>query len=529
MMIQSPSPTVLRTARHVRARIRFGISLLEVIFATGVLLIGLLGLAAVLPIASNNALRSINNDRAKEAYLNQANLRSVLGLDDLAQMDSYFTAENSKSKFVSETQAYKQYKKLYIQWQNDYEAWLENQDPNKGPAPPAPPPQPRPERFPIRNASTVGDLPDAFCIDPWFLTAANTIRDDAPTTVDGTGIQLNYYDRTVFPCYDDYYPIDISPSAEISVPRPQAAWSFGADSLRRMPRVGISSITSAGFHETSARDRDTIALILNPEDKSMFPGLALLRTPPVDPDPNNPDTLLRRRVSSTLDGRYSYLMTVRSNGTGNVVVFRDRQIVIDPTTRDYNSKHNLAPYEALPFASGNIPLNQRTFSDERVGYVTYVDRIFRGNGGSFTFDVSAFVDPSVNVGDWIMLMRRDFSPPVPGDPLPVPGDLKFTWCRIASVDEGPTLSGSTYRTKITVRDVNWLFHPIQDFHQFLGSGPYPGGQSGAGNPNGWNGRVYDYSVVGKNRDNPGNTGTAGDPLYGTQVVLMKNIVSVQSF
>lgn len=509
------SPMIKERSRS-RLRIRrtmLGISLLEVIFATGVLLIGLLGLASVLPVASNNALQSLNNDRAKQAYQNQAALRSVLGLDNLSQMDSYFRGENSQS-------AYELAKREYVQWKADYERWQANGGPNQDPPVPPPTPKPRPEQFPIRTVATLADLPDAFCIDPWFLTAANTLRDDATPN-------RNHYDRTLFPCYEDHYPINASPSDPFVPPTPSAgtyAWSFGADPLRRLPRVGISNITSAGFHEAMAKDQDTIALVLNPDDKSLFPGIAIKRSP----------VSRGRRTTSILNGRYSYLMTVRRNGTGNVVVFRDRQIVINPTSKDYTQRHPLTPYDALPFATGNIPLPRRTFSDERVGYVTYVDRIFRGNGGSFTYDLSAYVDPTVDVGDWIMLIRRDYSPrnpsalPVP-IPDPVPGELKFAWCRIASVDEAPTLSGNTYRTKVTVRDVNWSFHPIQDYHQFLGSGPYPGARSGQSPPSGWNGRVYDFSAVGSKRTNLGNTGTQGDPLYGTSVVLMKNIVSVQSF
>lgn len=460
---------------------RMGISLLEVIFAMGVLLVGLLGLAAILPIATNNALQSLNRDRAQQAYLNQAAMRSALGVDDVSKMSTFFEAVTNGDVF-------------------DEQADAARRNPNNPNVPP-------PERYITTPVATTNDLPEAFCVDPWFLTTANTLR---------YADNRNYYDRGLFPCYDDHYDPGLSPSSARPAIPTNEAWSIGSNSNRRLKRIGISSVTSPAFHGALAKDRDTISVVLNPEDKGQAPGLFIKRT-------NS-----GRRSNSMLSGRYSYMMTVRRNGTGNVVVFRDRQVTVNPTA-DYFNRHNLTPYTALPATESNIPLEQRTYSDERVGYVSYADRIFNGAGGSFEYEISRFVDPTVSVGDWLMLARRDYGVRPALNASPSRGELQFAWCQITSVDEEPKLEGDIYRTKVSVRDVSWQFHPIQAYQEFLGAGPYPG-RNIAPPPTGWNGVVYDKSAVNGNRNrNPGHTGTLGDPLYGTIVVLMKNVVSVQNF
>jgi hypothetical protein len=50
---------------------RGGLSIMEVIFAVGVLLIGLLGIASILPVAANNANNALRSDATTAAIENQ--------------------------------------------------------------------------------------------------------------------------------------------------------------------------------------------------------------------------------------------------------------------------------------------------------------------------------------------------------------------------------------------------------------------------------------------------------------------------
>lgn len=462
---------------------RRGISLVEVIFATGVLLIGLMGLAAVLPVATNNARRSLESDRSKEVFLNQDANRALRGLQDVSLLDSYFKGENSLTTFTAKKQAFL--------------------SPPSGTLPGEPP-----SVFPTINVVGVSDLPPVFCIDPWFLTAANTLRDD--TTSDGVIYPgCNGYDRSLFPCYDQAYDPTQSPSNEL-IRNP--AWSG-----RRMPRISISSVTSVAYNEVMAKDFDAIRVVLNPDDKSLPSALFVKRA-------NDGLT----RTSTSLAGNYSYLMTMRRNGTGNVVVFKDRQVVIDPagdfglndvlqrqvppeSKATETPRHKLTPYDAATFAEINQSIDRQTFSDERLGWVTYAKNVLRGSGGSFEFKTSAYVDPNVAPGDWVMLLRRNYSYSSAG---PVEKDLAFAWCQVSSVDEPAVLEGSYYRARITVQDVSWIFHPLQTYNRFSGSGPYRPNTP----PKGWDPASEVY-------DGDGN----GEYRYGTLVVLMKNIVTVRSF
>lgn len=450
---------------------RSGISLLEVIFATGVLLIGLMGLAAVLPVATNNARRSLESDRSKEVFRNQDANRSLRGLKDVSLLSSYFGGESSLANFNATKQAF-----LY---------------PSQTPVPT--PPGKEPAIYPSFDVATTSDLPSVFCIDPWFLTAANTLRDDVNS-------RLNGYDRSVFPCYDEQYNPAQSPGSPL---QRSAAWAG-----RRMPRVSISSIKSVDYNEVMAKDFDSIQVVLNPDDNSLPPGLFVKRA-------NDGLT----RTSTALSGRYSYLMTMRRNGTGDVVIFKDRQVVIDPAG-DYGLKdvlqqqassgprHRLTPYTIAEFEEQkNQSPDRRAFADERVGWVTYAKQVLRGSGGSFEFRTSKYVDPNVQPGDWVMLLRRNYN-------TSGMRDLEFAWCEVSSVDEPAVLENDTYRSRITVKDVSWLFHPVQTYNRFSGSGPYPPNSS----PRGWDpaSEVYDGDL---------NSQYA----YGTLVVLMKNVVTVRSF
>ena len=60
-----------RLPASVASAPRRGISIMEVLFAVGVLTIGLVGVAMILPVATNNASSSLRDDRSAEEVSNR--------------------------------------------------------------------------------------------------------------------------------------------------------------------------------------------------------------------------------------------------------------------------------------------------------------------------------------------------------------------------------------------------------------------------------------------------------------------------
>ncbi|TWU07648.1 type IV pilus modification PilV family protein [Stieleria varia] len=482
---------------------RHGLSIMEVLFAIGVLTVGLLGIASILPVATGNAKRTLDLDRAVEEVNNRvsADLARISG-----KVEGLIVANNSVTGFNTSRQRY--------------------------------------------VTVPYAEAPDAFCIDPWFLFAGDNLRNDTGSMPD---TQINGYDRTLFPCYDSgYQPILASPSAPMSFSRPMG-WNGP-----RMPRValpfdGAGSIASFASAASSARSADNLAVIAA-TDNTKAPGLFVKAT--------NGNTSLSR---ATVSGKYSSMVMMSRSAPGSdmfnasVVTLRDRELLINPssmpisysptrqvfanlgTNPGNHPAFNLTPFTAAAPDAINPAPNELVYPNETVGYVTYTPGPIRGGGGGeFTYRHSAFANPQIGTGDWVLLMRREYSvapgaippggvggPPATKpypQPAAVPGPLKFAWYRVTNVTQQPTLDDTTnptfYETSITVRGADWLFHPAQIYDPVLNYlPPYPNGPAHGGfYPADLNPDVpaYDFSVV-------------GHPDFGTTIVLMPNVIGVQTF
>ena len=473
---------MMHHSRFVRRRC--GISLMEVIFAMGVLLLGILGLASILGVASNNAQQSLTSDRT--AQLN-SNLLATVKLNGL-------TGSSTGSEFIS--------------GRNVPATGADAGD-----------------RFVMHPPGDT--FPNAFCLDPWFLTNADPIR---PGTA-------NAYDRTLFPCYDDRYDPTTTPTEEFTPPATPSASAVNvlsrlpdsplynpiadADAMRRLPRIGLGNIGNAKLRELDAHDRDTINLIRQAEDRNAPPSLFLTRRA-------SPSTFLDRSTSR-MRGRFSYMVTARSNGLsfeGNVVIFRDREVVVD-VAGDFGGasarpRHQLTGYVAVDALENNIPVDSQAYDGERIAVVTVANDIIQRRG-TFTYEIHRSMDPRVVVGDFLCLIRRDYRiDPATGFAVGVPTGLQVGWFEVRVIDEAPILVGDVYRSTVTVSGPQWVFHPVQgydnngttgDTTDDTGFGPYLAGSAPAGSAAA---PAYDAGV---------NT----DQLFGTIAVLMRNVVAVRRF
>lgn len=483
----------------LRSSSRHGLSIMEVLFAIGVLTVGLLGIASILPVALDNARTALDSDRSVEEINNRAALE-LARIGD--RMDRITVANNSRVAFESTNTVWsgRRYRELGL-----------------------------------------ADFPSEFVIDPWFLFASDNLRDDSGPNPDAN---RNAYNRGLFPCYDARYePITLSPSASIG----NSTWD-----TPRLARVALPLADSAGhpsylLAEQLARNADDLSLI-QATDSTKAPGLFVKQanSPAVSP------------ATTEVSGHYSSIVMMRRTSASNlyeatVVTMRDRQVLISPsdmpipnsgnppaifpTVGSPHPAFNLTPFVAAAPDTRNPPNSSLVYEGETLGYVTYAPSPFvGGGGGEFSFRHSAFSSPDIRSGDWVLLMRREYgvnpndvtpisnsSPPYP-EPTGIPGRLLYEWYRVSSVSQPPTLDDEDnptyYETTITVRGADWVFHPSQihtDDFGFLP--PYPNFQTNSNiyppllnsiRP------VYDSSVV-------------GHPKLGTVIVLMPSVVGVQKF
>ena len=503
---------------------------MEVLFAIGVLTIGLLGVAHILPVATNNAANALKTDRTVE----EVNNRVATDLAELrGSFESVIVAENSLTRFDVTRRRYREVNTASFGAAiAAYEA--------------------RPALVPDQP-----NLPDAFCIDPWFLSAAATVRDDDPAGMN-PDTNRNGYDRTMFPCFDPrYHPISFSPSASIASSSP-LQWDGP-----RFTRVSLSFDGSSGFLSSLTSRASTLRAdglsIVHPEDSSRPPGIFVQRSG------NGLNSLARNTVSSNFS---SIVMMSRIQQGSNlfnaaVVTMEDRQVVTVPNGGAL--AHQLTPHTVFDPSIENQPPPddaEKLFPGEQLGYVSFADRPFGfGGGGEFTFRTNAFVKPDVGDNDWIMLMRRDYhrvpdvvdySTATPSvvttiAPTVVPGALHFAWYRIADVVQEPTLdsTGSYFQTTLSVRGPDWIFHPIQTVVQaapVIYGPPYYGLTTGVApaqvQPQPTWGTPPSFNLDNMPARGAGPAPNVGStPLsafyehqdYGTFVVIMPDVVSVRQF
>ncbi|KAA5540693.1 hypothetical protein FYK55_20085 [Roseiconus nitratireducens] len=477
---------------------RSGLSIMEVLFAIAVLTIGLLGVASILPVATNNAANAIQIDRSIEEINNRV-------ATDMANLESAFTevivANNSLQAFNASSLRFNQ---LSTQEFGNHLTQYENNLAAGAPAQP--------------------QMPDAFCIDPWFLSASNTLRNDlAAAPYDNR----NNYDRTVFPCYDPrYQPIDVSPSAALSASM-TLDWDTPRFTRIAIPFEGSTGVLSAASAQSTTRRSDDFSVVI-PDDTTRGPGLFVQR------GGNAAGSLAKNTVSS----RYSSIVLMSRSAPGSnlfdgaVVTMRDRQVVTVPGG-GAGLAHNLAPYTATDPSVVNGPPpadSELLYPGEQLGYVTLSDRpIVGGGGGEFVFRTSRYVKPELNDGDWLMLMRREYvrDPASGATPTIIPGALKFAWYQVSDVIVAPTLvtvgGVTSYQTQIAVRGRDWVFHPIQQ-QPFASSyaAPYYGNPT---QPSWGNAPAFDYDVMPRT----GNPAGYEHQDYGTLVVIVPKVVSVKRF
>ena len=479
-------------------RSRNGLSIMEVMFAIGVLVIGLLGIASILPVAARNASNALQADATTAAVENQVSNAIARITSNLTHVDvpsnSLVAYSGTASPYFpgfgpySGLAPYPSFPSGATTFgNNQIEFGIGNfynrvslQTPilrttisgTRVPAVTGIPVNGTAAGYRGLNFATVAPAAAAFpsdidwfydpistqpnsvpvprpsfCIDPAFLTAASNLRDDRAALGNRN---VNGYDRTRFPCYDMNYDPTASPGDVLS------SASFAM--TPRMHRVVLPDNNSFATVRTylgssvALSERDELPLVRpTGELRDNAPGLL-----------TRPSAGAVGPTGGVRTGKFSTMITLvpeAASGnqyTASIVVFESRQLAINPpgTVSSVQAIFNLEPHTTLPWADETAAAEERTYGEEVLGIVTAAPSLIEGGVGTFTYTHSATCNPEIDNGDWLMLARWD----------PISGLNRFAWYRVSDVLSGPELVAgppSVYVTTIEVRGEDWLFHPSQ--------------------------------------------------------------------
>lgn len=445
-----------------------GLSLMEVLFAIGVLMVGLLGIAAVLPVGSKNASSALRIDAATSAIENQVSNATARFQGPPAIVDVPVPSQNGFGAPFSAAPPPPADTGILLgglwtnhetpvgteildpmristggqRYQRVSTSAVSSAFPNYDPAGNFAP-YSLPFQFPAPNVTT------AFCVDPAFLAASSNLRPDAGAV---GSRNINHYDRTKFPCYDINYSPFVAPSLQMD---PSLAWPM----TPRMLRVAASApgsvvpVPNDAVAEILFSERDGLPLT-RPKDRTLPPSLFFRQV-----------GALVTQTNAQRSGEYSSVVmfaptnAAATNYEVSVVVYESRELT------QFNTSTLVEEFPLTPYTSSVWPLAKntnyvpQTYADEVMGIVTDTEGVIREGVGRFTFIQSNTCNPDIKVGQWLMLSRLGS------------GVNDYGWYRVSSVltaardpiGSDRNVSSVTvpvYVTEVEVRGKDWIFHPL---------------------------------------------------------------------
>ncbi|QDV64479.1 type IV pilus modification PilV family protein [Crateriforma conspicua] len=405
--------------KHAGGCGRHGVTLVEVAFAMGIILIGLVGLVSILPIAGRQAKDAVSLNNATSlanAALAEFQARNY-GQPGrwVFKPDIGKAAANANSVMNIGTGARTGFNERSITFLNsvmhpDYQ-W-----------------RPRRGQDPTLWVG-LGDVSlstNAVCIDPLFVADPSGYLPATSNSSDGKYVQYNRtgtngHRRVRFP----YYKANYNPLANPSLP---VTASNQWPAMPRLTRVTINRGNSPAGQFISGREADLLSEtpddlnIIKPKDQTLSPVI-----------PGHPVTGTGMNYGKVqTDGTYSWIATVNelTGGQSSSVSIA----VIENRDRTFFTYPNGGPEGTLNGVYAEDP--QANATEERVAYVSYAGGFTGGAGGTVEIVMSAYVDPTIIPGQWVMLSR---------DALPgLPGGEVHRWYRVTGV-VGQTASGDPDR------------------------------------------------------------------------------------
>ncbi|QDT06023.1 hypothetical protein K227x_44300 [Rubripirellula lacrimiformis] len=429
-----------RDALHHRS----GVTLMECIFAIGVILTGLVGLAALIPVASQNARDTMEIDRSISESTSAAAVglvRSFHELDSLVIFD----------KPVQGSPAYSAgaYSFAPSNAMQTIDAKI-----NEAPY------------LKLDSPGYVHSLPgeglqSGICIDPFgmpsiaLMDSANSYVDD-PTNVQpfyAVNANDSAYDYSRFPYYNERYDVLNPPNEQVGTPGtpvgPPATkpWPMG-------PRMWRATLKSPLYPSHPAPVGMRTHEIMSPVAiKGIFQGTSGVSSVTGSEDGDPRSVLVNQTLvgGSSIDaGRdgasdYTWFATLTPSFQGSstyrqsVVVVRKRlpsvpRRIDDPFALQRNNY-------SVDDAYGN-PDPDDNPSDERVTWINPSETIgfVGGSGGEVTVYGSQAVSDKIMTGTWVLLSRQPHSL----GPVRATGAAVHRWYKVLSVGDVVTTSGYSW-------------------------------------------------------------------------------------
>jgi len=428
-----------------------GVTLMEVIFAIGIVLTGLVGLAALIPVAAENAKATLESDRSVNEATSAESVgiaKNLVSLDSLVIYDKETAGSlaNAAGGYVPSRRA------ETVRWKLETQT---NADPPVA-TPPAVITYGKLEAPGYVHHTIGSGLTSGICIDPLGMPDQQYIP-FTPSNGD------NAFEYSRFPYYGERYRVLEEPN--VSVPtvgiglwpmsprmwRATLAWDLqndGINGVRRnevMPQISIERIFR-GFGSVGG---------LEGSEQGDPRSVLLSRT-------NIGGSIYDAARDETTN--YSWFMTLAPPFLGGST-FRQSFVIVDK---------RLPPVPR--FAGDTTAFNQANHvvedakdnpDGERLTWVGNAIGFSDGTGGDVLLYGSDKVSDDINVGEWVMLSRQPYS----GSPSVPVGPAVHRWFQVLAVEDaeyGRVIAdlGANYWTSadfnvwrrwVTLRGSDWSF------------------------------------------------------------------------
>ncbi len=447
----------MKNRNHASPR---GVTLMEVIFAIGIVLTGLVGLAALIPVAAENAKATMELDRSVNESTSAVATGVAKGLSDLDSLVIF--DKPTPGSLGDPTIGYVPSRRAEtIRWKLESQS---SYDPPVGASAPTP-------RFVFGKLESPGyghhpfgsGLTSGICIDPLGMPDQRLIN-FTPAAGD------NAFEYSRFPYYGERYNPLAAPNETVT--------AGAAGSWPMSPRM---------WRATMAWDLqdDGVAPVFAHE---VMPQISLARTfqgyggvsviPGSEEDQPGSVLLSRTAVGSNFvdasrdeSSRYTWFMTLAPPFLGGSV-FRQSIVIVD--SRVPPVPQRAGDPTALDQSNHAVDDPKDNPSGERLTWIGQALGFTDGAGGEVLMYGSGSVSDDINVGQWVMLSRQPHS----GMPLAPTGPAVHRWFQVLGVDDaeyGSVNSGFSepnwtssdlpvWRRWVTLAGSDWSFgfQPMND-------------------------------------------------------------------
>ncbi len=419
-MSVAKGPEILGEFRYgVMSKRSSGTTILEVLFAIMVVIVGLLGIASIIPLAARNANESNTHNNAQSLGPSWLHAFTSRGL-------------NVSNSFERSEQGYN-----WV-WLRDYPGNVETFQRFRKSYAAALPAEAAAvgvtgtlNQSPSNAAVTAGAIVrnwgyQSVCIDPYFFTDTDVRQRVSSTSLSS---RVGAFRAAVFPYYEDGYN-PLSDSAQ-----PADPWQ----DQPRMIRVGLSNNNATNALVASKLINDIFA---STDDLSM----STYNVDPATGERIKDDSIPAMRLfqTTTVSGNTIPLGASPASEYSWIITASPREplevptdiATVNATTDDYTvSLVVMHRRDSLYIPSTITPVpgeKEDKPQGERLVWVAPISGSFmNGNGGRVRLMANEFTDDTVRIGDWIMLGRQFLVNPAIQDQR----YSYYRWYRIVAVDQ----------------------------------------------------------------------------------------------